>query len=40
VQVVQEPQTTEEEDVQAVKRAIALADGLVVLWSATAMVGS
>lgn len=31
VQVVQEPQTSEEEDVQAVKRAIALADGPVVL---------
>ncbi|MFG1420517.1 alpha/beta hydrolase [Roseixanthobacter liquoris] len=31
VQVVQQPQTSEEEDVQAVKRAIALADGPVVL---------
>ncbi|WP_420138260.1 alpha/beta fold hydrolase [Sphingomonas sp.] len=31
VQVVQEPQTSEEADVQAVKRAVALADGPVVL---------
>lgn len=31
VQVVQEPQTSEEEDVQAVKRAVALADGPVIL---------
>jgi pimeloyl-ACP methyl ester carboxylesterase len=31
VLVVQEPQTTEEEDVQAVRRAIALQDGPVVL---------
>ncbi len=31
VQVVQQPQTSEEEDVEAVQRAIALADGPVVL---------